>query len=103
MSGSAASSSLRKRPISSSLAIGSMCERPGQVTDDRRDAGAAPAPRRQQRPGGVRTTHLDGDLPGQLQHVVVQQEETGKVQLLDDPQLLLQAGAGGVQTVRPAA
>ena len=63
----------------------------GQVADDRGDARAAAAARRQQRPRRVRPPDLDRDLARELEHVVVQQEEAGQAQLLDDPQLLLQA------------
>ncbi len=63
----------------------------GQVADDRGDARAAAAPGRQQRPRGVGPADLDRDLAGELEHVVVQQEEAGQPERLDDPQLLLQA------------
>ena len=63
---------------------------PGQVADDRGDARAAAAARRQQRAGAVGTAHLDRHLARQLEHVVVQQEEARQPQRLDDPHLLLQ-------------
>ena len=63
---------------------------PGQVADDRADAGAAPAPRRQQRPRGVRPPHLGRHLAGQLQDVEVEQEEPRQSQGADHPELLLQ-------------
>ena len=90
MSGSAVSSSLRKRPRNSSLAIGSMCERPGEVTDDRGHRRAAAAAGRQQRARRVRPPHLDGDLARELQHVAVQEEEAGQAERVDHAQLLLQ-------------
>ena len=51
MSGSAVSSSFRKRPISSSLAIGSTCERPVRKQTIEETLEPRPAPRRQQRRG----------------------------------------------------
>ena len=64
----------------------------GQEADDRGDARAPPAPRRQQPPHAVGPTHLDRHLAGQLQHVVMEQEEPGQPEPLDDPKLLLEPG-----------
>ncbi len=66
----------------------------GQEADDRRDARAATSPRRQQRTDAAGAANLERDLPGQLQQVVVKQEETRQGQALDDPKLLLQTGHG---------
>src|ERR1700760_1087742 len=85
MSGSEVNSSLRKRPMSSSLAIGSTCESPvrKQTIEDTLE----PRPP----PGGSRARALPGPPPlaRQLQHVVVQQKEAGQAQRVDDPHLLL--------------
>ena len=91
---------------------------PGQEADDRGDARAAAPPGRQQRPGALGAAHLHRHLARQLEHVVVQQEEAGQAQRVDDPHLLLQtrdgpargcppatcrsARAGGRRTARPA-
>ncbi len=66
----------------------------GQVADDRGDARAATAARRQQRPGSVRPADLDGHLAGQLEQVVVKEEEPRQVERLDDPQLFVQSSLG---------
>ena len=65
-----------------------------QVADERADAGAATAPRRQQPPGGLRATHLRRHLAGELQHVLVEQEKAREPQLPDQCQLLVQAPLG---------
>ncbi len=64
----------------------------GQVADDRGDARAAPSTGREQSARGVGPAHLGCHLARQLEHVVVQQEEPGQVERLDDPQLLLGDG-----------
>ena len=63
----------------------------GQVADNRGHARAAAAPGRQQRPRAVWAAHLDRDLARQLEQIVVEQEEAGQPQRLDDPQLLKEA------------
>ena len=88
------SSSCRKRPSSSSLAIGSMCERPvrKQTIEDTEEPRPRPGGSSARAESGPRTSH--GDLARQLEHVVVQQEEAGQPEPVDHPQLLLQARAG---------
>ena len=94
MSGTSVSSSFRKRPRKRSFLHRVDVREPGQITDQRADAGAAAAPRRQQPPRGIRPAHLDRHLAGQLQHVLVEQEEPGEPQLPDQRQLLVQAPLG---------
>ncbi len=64
----------------------------GEVTDDRADAGAAAAARRQDRASRVTTANLGGDLAGEQQQVVVEQEEAGEAEGADRLQLLLELG-----------
>ena len=59
-----------------------------QVADDRGDARASTPPRWQQCASGVWSPHLDRDLAGELEHFVMQQEESRQLQCLDDPELL---------------
>ena len=66
----------------------------GQVADDRADARAPPAARRQQRPGAVGSADLDGDLAGELEQVAVEEEEAGELQPRDQVQLLLEPPLG---------
>ena len=61
----------------------------GQVADDRGDARPSSPPRRQDRAGRVGATDLEGDVAGQLEHVAVQEEEAGEVEVADDPELVL--------------
>ena len=93
MSGSAVSSSLRKRPRNSSLRDRVDVREAGEVADDRGHRGAAAAPRRQQRARRVGPAHLDRHLARELEQVAVQQEEAGQAERVDHPQLLLQARA----------
>ena len=62
----------------------------GEVTDDRAHARATATARGQEHPRRVRAADLGGDLPSQLQQVVVQQEEAGEPQRPDHPQLLVE-------------
>ena len=66
----------------------------GQVADQRADARSAAPSGRQQPPGRFRTTHLHRHLAGQLQHVLVEEEEAGEPQLPDQRQLLVQPPLG---------
>ena len=66
---------------------------PGQVADDRADRAAAPAPGRQHAARRAGPAHLGGDLARQLEHLVVQAEKSRQPELLDQPQLLVEAGA----------
>ncbi len=62
----------------------------GQEADDRGDARTAAPAGRQQAADAAGTAHLERHLAGQLEHVVVEQEEPGQTEPLDDPKLLLQ-------------
>ena len=62
----------------------------GQVADDRADAGAAAAPRRQDRARRLRPPHLERHLARQLEQVAVEEEEAGEAEVADRPQLLLE-------------
>ena len=73
---------------------------PGQVTDDRGDARAPPAAGRQQRARRVGPAHLAGHLARELEHVAVQEEEAGEVEMADDRELLLEP-RDGVVSARP--
>src|SRR4051794_37063373 len=73
----------------------------GQVTDDRADAGAAAAARGKHRAGRGAAAHLDRDLAGQLQQLVVDEEEAGEVAVADRRQLFLEA-ARGLDVAGPA-
>ena len=66
----------------------------GEVADDRADAGAAAAARRQDRAGVVAAADLGGDVAGQLQQLAVEEEEAGEAEPADRPQLLPEAGLG---------
>ena len=74
----------------------------GEMADDRGDARAAAAPRRQQRARVVGPAHLDRDLARELEQVAMQQKEAGQAEAVDDAQLLLQARLG-LLVVRAAA
>ena len=65
---------------------------PGQVADDRADRAAAPSPGRERVPGRAGPAHLVRDLAGELEHLPVEQEEAGELQLGDQGQLLSQPG-----------
>ena len=63
-----------------------------QVAHDRGDRRSPPTSGRQQRARRVAAgPDLRGDLAGQLEHVVVEQEEARQAELLDHAQLLFQA------------
>ena len=65
----------------------------GQVADDRADRAASPTPRRQEMPRRVAAAHLERDLPRELEHLLVEQEEPREPELVDQRQLALQACA----------
>ncbi len=67
---------------------------PGQVADDRPDRATAAPPRRQVHPGRVATAHLERALAGELEHLVVEEEEAGEAEPPDQRELALQASAG---------
>ena len=64
----------------------------GQVADDRADAGAATAAGRHPGAGSVTSPHLRRHLAGQLQQVVVEEEEARELEVADRPQLLVEPG-----------
>ena len=94
MSGIEVASSLRKRPAKSSALHRVDVGEAGQVADDRADAGAAAAAGRQHGARRGRAAHLARDLAGQLQQLVVEEEEAGEVEAADRRQLLLEPGLG---------
>ena len=66
---------------------------PGEVADDRADRAAATPPRRQEHSRRVAAPHLERALTRQLEHLVVEQEEPGEAELLDQRELTLEPGA----------
>src|SRR5687767_11034001 len=66
----------------------------GQVADDRADRAAAAPARRERVSGRVTAAHLIRDVAGELEHLVMEQEEAGETELVDQAKLLLEAGAG---------
>ena len=68
----------------------------GQVADDRADARAAPAPRRQRmaRPAGA--AHLERALAGELEHLPVEQEEPREAEPRDQRELVVEPFAARV-------
>src|SRR6185503_12089551 len=74
----------------------------GQVADDRADARAAPTAGWEQGPRGVAIAHLHGHLAGELEQIVVKQEEAGEAQRADHAQLLFQARGRLVAVARIA-
>ena len=61
-----------------------------QVADDRADARAAAAARRQHVAGAAGAAYLERALAGQLEHLPVEQEEPRQPEPGDQPQLVLQ-------------
>ena len=70
----------------------------GQVADDRADRAAAPAAGREHVARRVVAAHLARAVGGELEHLVVEQEEAGEPQPVDERELVVEAGArrGGV-------
>ena len=60
----------------------------GQVADDRADRAAAAAAGRERVAGRAGAAHLGGDLARELEHLPVQEEEPGELQLGDEGELL---------------
>ena len=67
---------------------------PGEVADDRAHRGAAASARGQGVSRCARAAQVERDLPRQLEHLEVEEEEAGQLEVGDEPQLLLQALAG---------
>jgi hypothetical protein len=65
----------------------------GEVADDRADRAAASPPRRQEAARRFPATHLERDLARELEHLPVQEEEPGEPELVDEPELVLEAAA----------
>ena len=65
----------------------------GEVADDRADRAPAPAARRQEAPRRVRAAHLARALARELEHLVVEEEEPGEPELVDERELALEASA----------
>ena len=63
----------------------------GQVTDDRTDRAAAPAPGWQEAPGRVATAYLQGALTREVENLPVEQEEPREIELVDQRELALEA------------
>ena len=74
----------------------------GQVTHNRGDRGAPATPGRQQRPDGVSSAHLGRDIACELEDLVMQHEEPGQAELVDDRKLLLQPGCASRRCRCPA-
>ena len=62
----------------------------GQVADDRADARAAAAPRRQRMTGTARAAHLERALAGELEHLPVEQEEPREADPRDQRELVVE-------------
>ncbi len=82
----------------------------GQVADDRADAGASPAAGRQDFANRATAANLERDVAGQLEQVVVEEEEAGEAEVADRRQLpgeagvrLVPVGAAGVAIDQPMA
>ncbi len=67
----------------------------GQVADDRADRAAAPAAGREHVARRVVAAHLPRAVGGELQHLVVEQEEAGELEPLDQRELLVEATSRG--------
>ena len=65
-----------------------------EVADDRADGASTATPGRQEAPGRVAPAHLQGALPRDLEHLPVEQEEAGELELVDQRQLALEPGTG---------
>ena len=70
---------------------------PGQVADDRPDRRAPPAPGRQEAARRAGPADPGRELPRELEHLPVEEEEAGEPELVDQPQLLLEPRAGGAK------
>src|SRR5215216_5603630 len=66
---------------------------PRQVADDRADGAAAASTRRERVAWRVAAPDLVGDVPRELEHLVVEQEEACEAELVDQLQLFVEASA----------
>ena len=62
----------------------------GEVADDRADRAPPSAARREEAPRRVRPAHLARALAGDLEHLVVEEEEAGEPELVDERELVVQ-------------
>ena len=65
----------------------------GEVADDGADRAPPAAARREEAPRRVRAAHLARALARDLEHLVVEEEEAGEPELVDQSRARLQAGA----------
>ena len=65
-----------------------------QIADDRADARAPPAARREQAAAGARPAHPHRHVARHLEDVAVEEEEAGEAMVGDQPQLLIEPRAG---------
>ena len=75
-----------EQPVANRVDVGQA----GEVADDRPDRRSTPAARRQDPARRPRGAHLVRDLPGKLQDLAVQEEESGEVVVGDQLELLVQ-------------
>src|SRR5215216_536973 len=66
---------------------------PRQVADDRADGAAAASTRRERVAWRVAAPDLVGDVPRELEHLVVEQEEAREAELVDQLQLFVEPSA----------
>ena len=65
----------------------------GEVADDGADGASSSTARRQEAPRRVRTPHLARAFARDLEHLVMEEEEAGEPELVDQCELALQATA----------
>ena len=65
----------------------------GEVADDRADRAAASSTGRKEMSRRVEPAHLERSFAGELEHLVVEEEEPGEPELVDQRELVVQAGA----------
>ena len=83
-----------KRPSERPRLDGIDVREPGQVADDRADRAAAATPGRERVPRRVAAADLVRDVARELEHLVVEEEEAGEPELVDQPELVVEARAG---------
>ncbi len=66
---------------------------PGEVADDRADGASPSSPGWKEGARRVGATHLARTLARDLEHLVVEEEEPGEAELVDQRELALEAGA----------
>ena len=93
MSGTEASSRLRKRPSESSFETGIDVREAGEVADDRADRAPPAAAGREKGAWRIGAAHLARALARELEHLVVEEEEPGEPELVDQRELVVEASA----------